>query len=102
QLPHPPHSSLFPYTTLFRSPLVVFCVNVRQRSKPHNQGPGSAVRAANEVALFPGGYTPGGCGRCRQLKTALCIANTAGRLPLNRSEEHTSELQSRENLVCRL
>src|SRR6266566_5402508 len=57
----PPRSTLFPYTTLFRSP-----------------GPGSLGRSA---------------GRPRR------SARTPGR---GRSEEHTSELQSPCNLVCRL
>src|SRR5260370_42038010 len=61
----PPRSTLFPYTTLFRSP----------RPGP-GAGPGAAV-----AALGPG---PGQAG------------NRA------RSEEHTSELQSHLNLVCRL
>src|SRR5436309_12358251 len=58
----PPRSTLFPYTTLFRS------------SRGSCRGRGARPPCA-----------PGG-----------------GRSALARSEEHTSELQSRENLVCRL
>src|SRR5690349_23580689 len=66
----PPRSTLFPYTTLFRSVL-------------------------------------------RMPETSLCVKSTRGRAglvaprlyagePASRSEEHTSELQSRRDLVCRL
>src|SRR5256885_7134604 len=57
----PPRSTLFPYTTLFRSPPIAIC------------------HAAGEAA----------CG-------------TPWSTPWRRSEEHTSELQSPCNLVCRL
>src|SRR5215475_16046667 len=39
---------------------------------------------------------------CRAASTCCWIGQPAGRRPHGRSEEHTSELQSRENLVCRL
>src|SRR5690606_40586621 len=68
----PPRSTLFPYTTLFRSP--AFDLTRRalreERARPQHQH------------------------GCRQRKCTRC--------PDERSEEHTSELQSRENLVCRL
>src|SRR5260370_30322587 len=74
----PPRSTLFPYTTLFRS-----------RSLP---GPGESSRALNgRRSLSPEGRSPRG---------ALRSPND-GRGP-RRSEEHTSELQSHLNLVCRL
>src|SRR5437016_8897945 len=66
----PPRSTLFPYTTLFRSPL---------------EGPrGRNSRLSNCEALL---RLP--AGPCRRQR-------------LRRSEEHTSELQSLTNLVCRL
>src|SRR5258707_5423787 len=74
----PPRSTLFPYTTLFRS------------DPPRGVGGGRRLRRA-PVALRGGSRSllataPGGLGR-----------------PLRaRSEEHTSELQSRQYLVCRL
>src|SRR3712207_8138887 len=79
----PPRSTLFPYTTLFRS-----------ARRPHRTSRGA--RAA-PVQPFPRG------GR----RTARRRLEGAGRLrgsPLHlaRSEEHTSELQSRQYLVCRL
>src|SRR3712207_7287326 len=67
----PPRSTLFPYTTLFRS------IGVRDEAK------------------MIGGLGP--CGR------ALCCSSFLGDfVPVSRSEEHTSELQSRQYLVCRL
>src|SRR5437762_8855070 len=73
-IPRPPRSTLFPYTTLFRSPLPAW-----QELRPPSATAGSGIRAPDvrERSHF------GSC-RCR------------------RSEEHTSELQSPMYLVCRL
>src|SRR5690606_39390372 len=60
----PPRSTLFPYTTLFRSPEERDPLH-RRRDRPGHGDNGAGLRSG-------------------------------------RSEEHTSELQSRENLVCRL
>src|SRR3989449_7555796 len=75
----PPRSTLFPYTTLFRS--------VERPRDP--RGP--------EVQL---GAHPGDEAR-RRLRAERRPCEGA-LLPLERSEEHTSELQSRLHLVCRL
>src|SRR2546422_8515660 len=64
----PPRSTLFPYTTLFRS----------------------AVASGALVGV------PGHAG------DAIALASRAGATSMDRSEEHTSELQSRLHLVCRL
>src|SRR5690606_42043852 len=72
----PPRSTLFPYTTLFRSP------GARRRNG------GMADRSGN---------APPRAGSDR--KRDIPAVDPSGR---ERSEEHTSELQSRENLVCRL
>src|SRR2546422_4097310 len=73
----PPRSTLFPYTTLFRS-LHLLAVVVDQIGR-----------------LF---------GVAHRLEPALpdLEAHDRGQLELARSEEHTSELQSRLHLVCRL
>src|SRR3989442_11113521 len=71
----PPRSTLFPYTTLFRSPSPLAGTG-RAGGRPHRSEPGSA-----------GDGPP---------------APPAGGGPETRSEEHTSELQSRPHLVCRL
>src|SRR2546428_3308013 len=76
----PPRSTLFPYTTLFRSLFGVSEPNLNQLA---NVRPG-------DLAFF---YTA----RRRGSRTIGCIYG-----PFERSEEHTSELQSRSDLVCRL
>src|SRR5260221_2373756 len=85
----PPRSTLFPYTTLFRSSGPLLPVPLL----PHPAA-ASAPSAATTVMtrLFMGGLRfP-----CR------IIAGRAGFVPPKRSEEHTSELQSHSDLVCRL
>src|SRR2546430_12436987 len=73
----PPRSTLFPYTTLFRSIVALLreIMNhaVEDRLIPFNSGHGGPLRPS-----------------------------VSGRQPERRSEEHTSELQSQSNLVCRL
>src|SRR2546430_9085382 len=68
----PPRSTLFPYTTLFRSLL-------------------------SDAAWQADGHV---C-RCRAGVENVDVVDP-GTTPANRSEEHTSELQSQSNLVCRL
>src|SRR2546430_3331563 len=75
----PPRSTLFPYTTLFRSPR-----NVRNEPDPKNRG----------GDYFSG--SPSSFGGARNAS----LSKQAGKI--DRSEEHTSELQSQSNLVCRL
>src|SRR2546427_6663931 len=77
----PPRSTLFPYTTLFRSTLYAF------ERLP-------AALTPNEV--------PAVLESARQDRTPIGVRNYAILLLLARSEEHTSELQSQSNLVCRL
>src|SRR5690349_23449586 len=80
----PPRSTLFPYTTLFRS---------------------LARRRLLGGGLLHRGLLGGGASRCLLRGDALRGGLLRGRLAgrrLLRSEEHTSELQSRRDLVCRL
>src|SRR3712207_6896590 len=86
----PPRSTLFPYTTLFRS-LAAGAVlgEVRRAGLALGQG-GRAIREGRvELAADP-----------RRHRPALPVGGEFGQKP--RSEEHTSELQSRQYLVCRL
>src|SRR5690349_22124835 len=86
----PPRSTLFPYTTLFRSE-------------------GSGLGGVPELSLAG---QPGRVGKCRDRSMPASQGGTdRGRgvapgaacgQPGSRSEEHTSELQSRRDLVCRL
>src|SRR5256885_9863680 len=86
----PPRSTLFPYTTLFRSVLP------RRRT-----GPAQARHVPRDAASRPEGYPAQatGPGHRQPLRLVLPVGRTA---PALRSEEHTSELQSPCNLVCRL
>src|SRR3712207_6892441 len=87
----PPRSTLFPYTTLFRSgPLLVG----QRRRRPSGSPP---LRRPNSRAQ--GGMQRWGAGGCRP----TCRVHSPSRHDQrSRSEEHTSELQSRQYLVCRL
>src|SRR2546430_5233972 len=75
----PPRSTLFPYTTLFRSPLTLLMAILHWRS-PLGLTQRSRIRFI--IAIVIAGLQIGGW--------------------TLRSEEHTSELQSQSNLVCRL
>src|SRR3712207_7803396 len=93
----PPRSTLFPYTTLFRSDL-----DLHERQQTVERGPLEQVR-------------PGQVGVPDDVAVLLVVALAGpdlardevlrvGRpvVEVGRSEEHTSELQSRQYLVCRL
>src|SRR2546427_5600972 len=84
----PPRSTLFPYTTLFRS----ISERLKGRGAVWLKG-GSCPRIAQCSQAFRrrGPADPAETPGC----TGLCGGRT-------RSEEHTSELQSQSNLVCRL
>src|SRR5262245_62665829 len=84
----PPRSTLFPYTTLFRSP--------QTRHSDCDQGGQTRLSAAPLARA----------GRCPDGASSQCLSGKrnphgADRLR-RRSEEHTSELQSLRHLVCRL
>src|SRR5690606_41859234 len=83
----PPGSTLFPYTTLFRSWRIP-CVVRRSISSSVEWPALSAWAAATSGHSTTSPRSPAGVGSSSD--------------PGRRSEEHTSELQSRENLVCRL
>src|SRR5256885_12884885 len=81
----PPRSTLFPYTTLFRSERVV---------------PAVADPDRDADVPAPGGKPEAGVGRGEVV--AEIIGSEPAAAEEGRSEEHTSELQSPCNLVCRL
>src|SRR5256885_5542088 len=86
----PPRSTLFPYTTLFRSPRGGLChPGARCADGRHVGGRPSCLRGAAT------GASPGAL-------HALGRRDARRRRRVARSEEHTSELQSPCNLVCRL
>src|SRR2546430_6422700 len=83
----PPRSTLFPYTTLFRScyhELIRKCLDADSEKRP------TSLDLLNELNTFT----------TNSLKKHQFEA--ADRKIRGRSEEHTSELQSQSNLVCRL
>src|SRR5690349_22219813 len=88
-LRRPPRSTLFPYTTLFRSHSAVHLRNA------------AAWRAAVQdvLRIVAGGTVRSGPYRRRRRMVFVLPDRAAALL---RSEEHTSELQSRRDLVCRL
>src|SRR3712207_9011598 len=79
----PPRSTLFPYTTLFRSSPVMLLVG---------------------IVIRPRACIPMGKERDSLFSLGLVRTDDVARLQQSavRSEEHTSELQSRQYLVCRL
>src|SRR2546427_8821805 len=85
----PPRSTLFPYTTLFRS---VFARRATNLTISSTEGTENAEKRRSAEQVFRGGTDDAG----RRLGHGLEAITT------NRSEEHTSELQSQSNLVCRL
>src|SRR5690349_24026207 len=88
-LPRPHTSTLFPYTTLFRSVT---------RGCPVGQRRAAWPSADVQVGVSKNGQLSGRR-RDRPTRSLLLISRQAGPA---RSEEHTSELQSRRDLVCRL
>src|SRR5688572_30865862 len=100
-LRRPQRSPLFPYTTLFRSGAGEegrWLVVLRQR-----RGAGGEAEGVPELLRALGGLraerpAAGDDGR----GGARFPGDHPGGLPVLRSEEHTSELQSQSNLVCRL
>src|SRR3712207_8509481 len=77
----PPRSTLFPYTTLFRS------LGLQS----------DLFSSSSEISFFTPSLTFGAFGEITDFGVEIPIEAARGR-----SEEHTSELQSRQYLVCRL
>src|SRR3712207_6981933 len=82
----PPRSTLFPYTTLFRSPATISARHPWHAPTRHPDATPTALASATSSRL---------------LNSRPHEATTPER-ENSRSEEHTSELQSRQYLVCRL
>src|SRR3712207_7518438 len=89
----PPRSTLFPYTTLFRSPPPEERGECRRAHSP--------TRAVGDLER----HTPALRAPDREHRLGPALDEEGRRfheLRIERSEEHTSELQSRQYLVCRL
>src|SRR3712207_9232333 len=98
----PPRSTLFPYTTLFRSagscgtPALNMEVRIHDENNPESKE-GEVITKGTNVML----------GYYKNEEATKAVIDEAGwfhtgDLGMMRSEEHTSELQSRQYLVCRL
>src|SRR5687768_18351585 len=87
-----PSSTLFPYTTLFRS-----CVSLGRWSKQH-PGLSADLCGGRSVLCYEGSVD----GEEQRLSACDEQCRSDDTKALVRSEEHTSELQSRLHLVCRL
>src|SRR5207249_5435631 len=98
----PPRSTLFPYTTLFRSP------RRRELPKESPQAFGVLRDARVDLRIRPfqvhvgqdRGPAVAGAGEVDHIGVGL--SDQPIQVEVDRSEEHTSELQSRFDLVCRL
>src|SRR5207253_8115060 len=94
-IPPPPRSPLFPYTTLFRSGAAPTANELESNSfQPRSRQLWGQVE-------FNNGFSISG-GQTWSLLTTNRSGNGEAVVKLHRSEEHTSELQSRGHLVCRL
>src|SRR5256885_7195143 len=80
----PPRSTLFPYTTLFRSDQAAAGDIAKTNGTPYGRGLSYAMQSAQVT------------------KASAAASQAAAEAFVTRSEEHTSELQSPCNLVCRL
>src|SRR5436309_10037037 len=91
-LRRPPRSTLFPYTTLFRS---------YSSSLEHPSG-SAGLNDSFGSGWWPWVNASGSPARRAARRNTVVISRVPMKRAGLRSEEHTSELQSRENLVCRL
>src|SRR2546430_12953121 len=92
----PPRSTLFPYTPLFRSPFFELTTAPGSQIKDYALAVGRVRHVGEPVVAV--------VARTRDVArdAADLVEVEYEPLPVLRSEEHTSELQSQSNLVCRL
>src|SRR5437016_11744293 len=93
----PPHSTLFPYTTLFRS-------KVSAKKEADREARAAVSEEKRHAKEVEDEYKKKTDELREQLTEALSNILLGEKIPLDvvRSEEHTSELQSLTNVVCRL
>src|SRR2546422_6768301 len=97
-IPRPPRSTLFPYTTLFRSDLDRHAVQALERIRADDLGGRADLERA---PLAQQQHAPGAQERMIGIVAREQDRNPARGQSHDRSEEHTSELQSRLHIVCR-
>src|SRR2546429_6780433 len=93
----PPRSTLFPYTTLFRSRR-----NWARSAKPRTNWISSERNWESPTRWSQQTLQRCFCRQRTFARSRQCELKTKLRFPAKRSEEHTSELQSRLHIVCRL
>src|SRR5256886_9700232 len=86
----PPRSTLFPYTTLFRSSSWPSPGGSRRSARRRASTSRPATRRSSSCSSYSSPRRSGACSQASRWP------------PRSRSEEHTSELQSQSNIVCRL
>src|SRR2546422_5088266 len=86
----PPRSTLFPYTTLFRSMVLTICALPHHKCHLVTCAKSCSISSQERFRLMPTKH-----------RTSSASCRRSGHF-YSRSEEHTSELQSRLHLVCRL
>src|SRR2546429_9800752 len=102
----PPRSTLFPYTTLFRSIPRNFSVDVVLSESDSRLTPGMGATVRVAVAKIPDGIVIPSTALFRKAGRSVVYVQRGSKfeetpVEVSRSEEHTSELQSRLHLVCR-
>src|SRR3712207_7774779 len=90
----PPRSTLFPYTTLFRSLIMLLHAANNAIAGSYFSPMFTGADSARQAWLLAGLWCA--------VAVAVVLAEGPQHLSRTRSEEHTSELQSRQYLVCRL
>src|SRR5690554_7513097 len=99
-IPRPPRSTLFPYTTLFRSSTVSF--NALSNAKASSMDFGEEENAEQLIQILQSSPLRNRIINEFNLAKVYDIDPKDKSYHYKRSEEHTSELQSRPHLVCRL
>src|SRR3712207_6948839 len=90
----PPRSTLFPTTTLFRSR--------SRRNKPSSLAQATELSIGDHIGTPAGSPTHVSAPSSNRIAKTPCCTPAEPHAVIKRSEEHTSELQSRQYLVCRL
>src|SRR5690606_40717104 len=100
--PRPPQPTPFPYTTLFRSHRLGRLLRRVTQKDPELRSITAAAIMRELEACASGGWPVNEAVQRTPTPAELGTVDTLPSFGEGRSEEHTSELQSRENLVCRL
>src|SRR2546430_14129846 len=98
----PPRSTLFPYTTLFRSQERRYQIDIGHRASVYATNAVRPAKWKTARELAPRGSALPATDAAKIPTTTEKRNHWMRFFPMARSEEHTSELQSQSNLVCRL